>query len=100
MRDLKSSIERVDERQIDLKFAALQEALYDFKQEMYQTLREYEEEDELFKLPNLSETFSKGIDAVKEQFSGTRNERDSERRRRPTSNQGPAWQDWDDDDDW
>jgi molecular chaperone DnaK len=99
MRDLKESVKQGDERQMDLKFAALQEALYDFKQEMYQTLREYEEEDELFKMPNLSETFSKGIGAVKEQISGLTGDREGERRRR-TRGQEPLWQDWDEDDDW
>lgn len=122
MRELRDSVEREDDRAIDLKYAALQEALYELGREINQAIKEIEEEEEIFKMPdmsNLSKSFSKGIDAVRERFSGDeddfrdfdreegndwdwnqrrsdREQRNPSQRRRPSREQ-PAWEDWDDD---
>ncbi len=109
IRELQASVQASDDRQIDLKFAALQEALYEFNQEVRQAQEEIDEEDDLFKMPNIGEAVSKGMDAVRGKVPansrGYTDEWDSPapsgtRRRNGRRSEPPAWDSWDDDDDW
>lgn len=103
VRSLRDSVAQDDDRQIDLNYAALQEALYELSREMYAADQQYEEDEEIFKMPNISEAVSKGIEAVKGRVpSSSRPDNRSEPRRRPSSvrNEPAAWEDWDDDDNW
>lgn len=111
IRELQASVQASDDRQIDLKFAALQESLYDFNQEVRRAQEEIDEEDDLFKMPNLGAAVSKGMDVVRGKVpanSGNRGYEDEwdapattgTRRRNGRSTQAPAWDSWDDDDDW
>jgi molecular chaperone DnaK len=101
IRELRDSVAQDDDRQIDLKYAALQEALYDLGREMYQADQDYEDDEDAFRMPNISQAVSKGIDAVKDRVSSSPPA--SEKRRRSTSpsrNEPAAWDSWDDDDNW
>lgn len=111
IRELQASVQASDERQIDLKFAALQEALYEFAQAVRQAQEDIDEEDDLFKMPNIGEAVSKGMDAVRGRVpanSGSRGYRDEweappssgMRRRNGRGIEAPAWDSLDDDDDW
>ncbi|MBW4551671.1 MAG: molecular chaperone DnaK [Aphanocapsa sp. GSE-SYN-MK-11-07L] len=103
IRELRDSVAQDDDRQIDLKYAALQEALYDLGREMYQADQDYEDDEDAFRMPNISQAVSKGIDAVKDRVSPAS---PTEKRRRSSSSSSPSrsepavWDSWDDDDNW
>jgi molecular chaperone DnaK len=103
VRSLRDSLAQDDDRQIDLNFAALQEALYELSREMYAAEQDDQADEEIFKMPNISQAVSKGIEAVKGRVpSSTRPDSRGESRRRPSSprNEPAAWDDWEDDDNW
>lgn len=97
IQQLRDSVARQDDRQIDLSYAALNESLYELTREINQAFS-FEEEDDLFgdfKLPSLSEITSKGAEAFRGKPSPT-----PPPRRSPSYNNAP-WEDWDDgDEDW
>jgi molecular chaperone DnaK len=93
-RELRDSVARDDDRQIDLNYAALQEVLYELAREVYQSSQDLEEEDDLFQMPSMSsfsQIVSKGMEAVRGQPSSASS------RRPPTRVEEEAWEDWDDD---
>jgi molecular chaperone DnaK len=101
-RDLQDSLTQDDDRQIDLNFAKLQDALYELVQEMTQVGDGYDDEEDLFNLPSMSsikDAVSKGVDAIR----GTTSSSNSARRataagRASDSRSGRNnWEDWDDD---
>lgn len=93
IRSLQDSIARDSDRQIDLNYAALQEALYEFSREVNQAVREFDEEEDFFRMPNLSETFSKGVEAIR-----GRKPEPTPRQRSSSRMESDTWEDWDDDD--
>jgi molecular chaperone DnaK len=99
-RELQESVQRDDDRDIDLTYANLQDALYELVREINQSGEDYFDDDEDFlKMPSMStitDTVNKGIDAIRGRSSSSS--------RRPTSRMnegrresGGAWDDWDDD---
>jgi molecular chaperone DnaK len=100
IRELRDAVAQNNDRLLDLKYAALQEALYDFAREIYQADREAEEDDDLFPMPDISQAVSKGFNAIKDRVSGTEDRdrnRDQDRRRPPNRVDESAWEDWDED---
>ena len=101
MRDLQDSVDQDDDRQIDLDYANLQDALYDLNREVNLASQDYwDEEDDFFDLPSMasikeagSKLVSKGVEAVRGESTVTR--RTTTTRRYDNNN---AWEDWDDDD--
>ncbi|NJN38866.1 MAG: molecular chaperone DnaK [Acaryochloridaceae cyanobacterium CSU_3_4] len=102
-RDLQDSINRDQDRQIDLDYVNLQDALYALKQEISRINQEYyDDEEDLFPLPSISsigEAVSKGVNKGVEFVTGRSSASDNPPRRasRMDSN---FWEDWDDDDNW
>jgi molecular chaperone DnaK len=99
MRDLQSSVDQDDDRQIDLDYANLQDALYDLKQEAIQAGREYDQEEDFFDLPSMasiketvSKSISKGVEAITGQSSSS-----TTVRRPPSRVSKDLWDDWDED---
>jgi len=93
IQELKLSLEGNDDRQIDISYSELQEALFQLSREINQLL-EAEEEDNLFgSLPSFSEAISRGVEAVR----GKPTPRPS----RSSTLDTKVSQDWEDDDeDW
>jgi molecular chaperone DnaK len=89
---LQDSLAADDDRQIDLNYSALQEALYELSREVYQYAQEEEEEDDLLgslRIPSFARRpSSNGVGAARSS-SSPRSSRITEE----------AWEDWDDDDD-
>ena len=55
MRDLQDSVDQDDDRQIDLDYASLQDALYDLNREVNLASQDYwDEEDDFFDLPSMA----------------------------------------------
>ncbi|WP_448524679.1 molecular chaperone DnaK [Parathermosynechococcus lividus] len=108
VRQLQEGIRNDDDRQIDLTYAALEERLYDFVRELHLSEEEAEDEEDLFKLPNLKEAMNKGLEAVRgrdrrrelEDTDEDWNQPSRSSRRRSYEQRGDsaAWDDWDDDD--
>ncbi|MCH9054866.1 molecular chaperone DnaK [Synechococcus sp. PCC 6716] len=108
VRQLQEGIRNDDDRQIDLTYAALEERLYDFVRELRLSEEEAEDEEDLFKLPNLKEAVNKGLEAVRgrdrrrelEDTDEDWNQPSRSSRRRSYEQRGDsaAWDDWDDDD--
>ncbi len=108
VRQLQEAIRNEDDRQIDLTYAALEERLYDFVRQLRLSEEELEEDEDLFKLPNLKEAVNKGLDAVRgrerrrdyEDYEDAWDQPPRTRRSRSYSqrNDSAAWDDWDDDD--
>ena len=101
MRDLQASVAEDDDRQIDLDYANLQDALYELKREANQAAREFDEDEDFFDLPSMdsiksavSRGVSKGVEAVTGQSSTS----STTVRRPPSRIANDAWDDWDDDD--
>jgi len=93
IQQLRDSVAKGDDRQIDLSYAALNESLYELTREINQAFS-YEEEDDLFgdiKLPSFSELTKKGSDFL-------RGKPEPPPARRSPSYETAAWEDWDDDD--
>ncbi|WP_448514952.1 molecular chaperone DnaK [Parathermosynechococcus lividus] len=108
VRQLQEGIRNDDDRQIDLTYAALEERLYDFVRELRLSEEEAEDEEDLFKLPNLKEAVNKGLEAVRgrdrrrelEDTDEDWNQPSRSSRRRSYEQRGDSatWDDWDDDD--
>jgi molecular chaperone DnaK len=105
-RDLQESLNQDDDRQIDLNYANLQDALYELMREVNLEMQGYgEDEEDLLSLPSMSsikDAVSKGVDVIR----GTASSSDRAPRRaiagrgtdgRPRQD---VWEDWDDDDNW
>ncbi|NJK27871.1 MAG: hypothetical protein HC925_04165 [Coleofasciculaceae cyanobacterium SM2_3_26] len=60
---------------------------------MNQAVREFDEEEDFFRMPNLSETFSKGVEAIR-----GRKPEPTPRQRSSSRVESDTWEDWDDDD--
>lgn len=93
IQQLRDSVAKGDDRQIDLSYAALNESLYELTREINQAFS-YEEEDDLFgdfKMPSFSELTKKGSDFL-------RGKPDPPPVGRSASYEPAAWEDWDDDD--
>jgi molecular chaperone DnaK len=105
-RELQESIKQDDDRQIDLNYASLQDALYELMREVNLEMQGYgDDEEDLFNLPSMSsikDAVSKGVDVIR----GTASSSDRAPRRAIAGrgNEGrprqDAWEDWDDDDNW
>jgi molecular chaperone DnaK len=103
-RDLQDSVAQDDDRQIDLNYANLQDALYELMQEMTQAGENYDDEDDLFNLPSMDSikgVVAKGVDAIRGTTSGSSN---TARRATTANRYGESsrssrnnWDDWDDD---
>jgi len=91
IQELQVSLEGNDDRQIDVSYSELQEALFQLSREINQLL-DAEEEDDLFgSLPSFSEAISRGVEAV----------RGKPEPRPRSSTLNTTAEDWDDDDeDW
>lgn len=96
---LRESVARNDDRQLDLSYAALNEAIYELAREANQAYGFDEQEDDLFgnfKIPSfsdVSEVASKGVEALRGKPSAPR----------PTRSpiyEEAAWEDWEEEDDW
>lgn len=101
-RDLQDSINQDQDRQIDLDYANLQDALYELNQEVARVNQEYyDDEEELFPLPSMSsisEAVSKGVNKGVELVTGRPSSDDPPPRRSSSRMDGDFWEDWDDDD--
>ncbi len=105
-RDLQESVKQDDDRQIDLNYANLQDALYELMREVNLEMQGYGEDDEdLFAMPSMSsikDAVSKGVDVIR----GTTSNSNNSPRRATTSGYSDgrrkpdAWDDWDDEDTW
>ena len=100
MRDLQTSVAQDDDRQIDLDYANLQDALYELKRDANQAAREFDEEEDFFDLPSMdsiktavTRSVSKGVEAVTGQSPTS-----TTVRRPPSRITKDTWDDWDDDD--
>ncbi|MFN3678227.1 molecular chaperone DnaK [Thermosynechococcus sp.] len=106
VRQLQEAIRNEDDRQIDLTYAALEERLYDFVRQLRLSEEELEEDEDVFKLPNLKEAVNKGLNAVRgrerrrDDYEDEWDEPPRTRRSRSYSQRSDsaAWDDWDDDD--
>jgi molecular chaperone DnaK len=100
-RDLQDSLTQDDDRQIDLNFAKLQDALYALVQEMTQVGDGYDDDEDLFNLPSMSsikDAVSKGVDAIRGTTSSSSARRATAAGRASDSRPGRnTWEDWDDD---
>jgi molecular chaperone DnaK len=99
-RDLRESVADDDDRQIDLDFANLQDALYDLNREVATATSEFYDDDDFLELPSLSSikaTVSKGISKGVEAVTG-RSSNTTTTRRPATRYDDNTWDDWDDDD--
>jgi len=101
-RDLQDSINRDQDRQIDLDYANLQDALYELNQEVTRVNQEYyDDEEDLFPIPSMSsisEAVSKGVNKGVELVTGRPAASDSPPRRSSSRMDGDFWEDWEDDD--
>lgn len=61
---LRDSMKGNDDREIDISYAELQEALFQLSREVNQVLQA-EEEDDIFSFPALSQAVSRGVEAVR-----------------------------------
>jgi molecular chaperone DnaK len=104
-RDLQDSLNQDDDRQIDITYVRLQDALYELISEVNQAALGYGEEDEdLFNLPSMAsikDAVSKGVDVIRGTTSGTSTNRRAAASprygggdRRGGNN---TWEDWEDD---
>ncbi|BCX11665.1 MAG: chaperone protein dnaK3 [Thermosynechococcus sp.] len=106
VRQLQEAIRNEDDRQIDLTYAALEERLYDFVRQLRLREEEVEDDEEIFKLPNLREAVNKGLDVVRgrerrrDDYEDEWDEPPRTRRSRSYSQRSDSapWDDWDDDD--
>ncbi|MEO0377202.1 MAG: molecular chaperone DnaK [Cyanobacteria bacterium P01_A01_bin.17] len=99
-RDLRDSVARDDDRQIDLDFANLQDALYDLNREVAAARDEFYDDDDFLELPSLNsikDTVSKGISKGVEAVTG-RSSNTTTTRRPATRYDDNTFDDWDDDD--
>ncbi|WP_404786395.1 molecular chaperone DnaK [Altericista sp. CCNU0014] len=104
-RDLQDSLAQDDDRQIDLTYANLQDALYELMQEMSQAGENYDDEEDLFNLPSMDSikgVVAKGVDAIRGTTSGSASTRRATTANRYGENGGGSrsrnnWEDWDDD---
>jgi molecular chaperone DnaK len=100
-RDLQESLGQDDDRDIDLSYSNLQDALYELIREVNASNEGFDDEEDLLNLPSMAsikETFSKGVDAIRGTSAPSRRTtaaRASERRP-----ENGMWEDWDDDDHW
>ncbi|MDG2992155.1 molecular chaperone DnaK [Candidatus Synechococcus calcipolaris G9] len=103
VRELQESVRNDDDRQIDLTYAALEESLYEFARFVQQSEEEYDDEDDLFKIPNLSQAVSKGLNVVRGRGGGQEDDlwdqpKGTRRRSNGRTSEPAVWDDWDDDD--
>lgn len=108
VRQLQEAIRNDDDRQIDLTYAALEERLYDFVRQLRLSEAEVQEEEDLFKLPNLKEAVNKGLGAVRGRdrrrgFAEAEEDwdlptRSSRHHSYKQRDDAAAWDDWDDED--
>ena len=98
IRELQDSIQRNDDRMIDVNYSRLQDARSDLLREMQFAFNGFEDEDDLFEIPSMSsitDAINKGVDKIK----GAASPSPSPRRRPSTSRfDDDRWEDWDDDD--
>ncbi|MCM1984090.1 molecular chaperone DnaK [Lyngbya confervoides] len=108
IRDLQESVKRNDDRLIDINYSRLQDARADLLREMQYAYNGFEEEEDLFDLPSMSEitgAISKGVDKLTGKSSapppprGRQSSGSSDRERYgPRSYDNDRWEDWDDED--
>jgi molecular chaperone DnaK len=102
-RDLLDSLNHDDDRQIDIAYTRLQDALYELIREVNQSDFGYDEDDEdLFNLPSMAsikDAVSKGVDVIRGTTSGSNSRRPatSPRYGNERSSGNSGWDDWDDD---
>jgi molecular chaperone DnaK len=100
-RDLQDSVAQDDDRQIDLNYANLQDALYELMQEMSQAGENYDDDDDLFNLPSMDSikgVVAKGVDAIRGTTSSSAARRATTANRYgETRSSRNNWEDWDDD---
>ncbi len=99
-RDLRESVAQDDDRQIDLDYANLQDALYDLNREVAAARDEFYDDDDFLELPSLDsikDTVSKGISKGVEAVTG-RSSNTTTTRRPATRYDDNTFDDWDDDD--
>ena len=99
-RDLRDSVARDDDRQIDLDYANLQDALYDLNREVAAARDEFYDDDDFLELPSLDsikDTVTKGISKGVEAVTG-RSSNTTTTRRPATRYDDNTFDDWDDDD--
>lgn len=90
---LRGSMKGNDDRDIDISYAELQEALFQLSREVNQVLQA-EEEDDIFSFPSLSQAVSRGVEAVRGKSTPPRPARSS-------STDSEAFENWDEaDEDW
>ena len=99
MRDLQDSVARDDDRQIDLDYANLQDALYDLNREVNLASQDYwDEEEDFFDLPSMSSIKEAGSKLVSKGMDAVRGEPTVTRRTTRRYDNNTNWEDWDDDD--
>jgi molecular chaperone DnaK len=102
-RDLLDSLNHDDDRQIDISYTRLQDALYELIREVNQSDFGYDEDDEdLFNLPSMASikgAVSKGVDAIRGTTTGSSSRRPATSPRYGNERGGgnSSWDDWDDD---
>jgi molecular chaperone DnaK len=102
-RDLLDSLNHDDDRQIDISYTRLQDALYELIREVNQSDFGYDEDDEdLFNLPSMAsikDAVSKGVDAIRGTTTGSSSRRPatSPRYGNERGGRNSSWDDWDDD---
>jgi molecular chaperone DnaK len=100
-RDLQESLSQDDDRDIDLSYSNLQDALYELIREVNETDQGFDDEEDLLNLPSMAsikETFSKGVDAIR--GTSTPSRRTTAARSSDRRPENGMWEDWDDDDHW
>jgi molecular chaperone DnaK len=101
-RELQESVQQDDDRQIDLTYANLQDALYELVREINQSNEDYFDDDEDFlKMPSMStitDTVNKGIDAIRGRSNSSSRRPTSSRMSESRRDGGSSWNEWDDED--
>jgi molecular chaperone DnaK len=100
-RELQESLGQDDDRDIDLSYSNLQDALYELIREVNASDQGFDDEEDLLNLPSMAsikETFAKGVDAIRGTSAPSR--RTTAARSGDRRPENGMWEDWDDDDHW
>jgi molecular chaperone DnaK len=100
-RDLQESLGQDDDREIDLSYSNLQDALYELIREVNASNEGFDDDEDLLNLPSMAsikETFSKGVDAIR--GTSTPSRRTTAARSSDRRPENSMWEDWDEDDNW